>query len=209
MSILSSESSESIQILVFLLPGFLAAGLFQTLVSSQKPSGFDVIVRAFVFTFFVHLLAEPIVQMAQPIIQNKKSSEIYIAIILVFIAAVFGATAALIWNKDIFHKICRKINLTVLSSNYSTRYAAFSSNLKCYVIMHLKGERRLYGWPKHWPSRPNDNYYLIEEYSWLSDTEDDSNPTNLQNESSQQSRQILISESEVEMVEFIPIDTES
>ena len=57
-------SSESINILQFLLPGFLSAGIFQTLVSSQKPIGIDIIVRSFIFTIIVQLLADTFIWLA-------------------------------------------------------------------------------------------------------------------------------------------------
>ena len=31
----------------------------------------------------------------------------------------------------------------------------------------FKGERRLYGWPTEWPSRPDEGHFLIEEVEWL------------------------------------------
>ena len=195
-------SSESIKILQFLLPGFLAAGLFQTLTSSLKPSGINIIVHAFVFTFFVHLLA-------QPILYILEFGEFGTTCTYILLAVLFGGIAAWIWNEDILHKFCRKINISVQSSNYSTRYSAFTMNRDCYVVLHLKGERRLYGWPKGWPSRPSDQYYLIEEFSWLSDNGNEFSESNSKSEQVPNSTQILISGSEVEMVEFIPIETNS
>ena len=78
-------------------------------------------------------------------------------------------------------------------------------NRNCYVVLHLKGERRLYGSP----STPSDQYYLIEEFSWLSDNGNELGESNSKSETVPNPTQILISESEVEMVEFIPIETNS
>ena len=38
----SWASSEAVSVLIFLLPGFVAAGVFDSLISNPKPSGIDV-----------------------------------------------------------------------------------------------------------------------------------------------------------------------
>ena len=37
----------------------------------------------------------------------------------------------------------------------------------CYVVLHLHGQRRLYGWPEEWPSRPDEGHFRIAEGEWL------------------------------------------
>ena len=39
-------------------------------------------------------------------------------------------------------------------------------------MLHLKGQRRLFGWPKEWPNRPDNQHFLIEECEWLEDDVD-------------------------------------
>jgi hypothetical protein len=41
-----------------------------------------------------------------------------------------------------------------------------------YVVLHLKDERRLYGWPIEWPSVPDRGHFLLVQASWLKDTEE-------------------------------------
>ena len=40
-----------------------------------------------------------------------------------------------------------------------------------YVVLHLKDERRLYGWPIEWPSDPNKGHFVLELAIWLPDDE--------------------------------------
>lgn len=44
------------------------------------------------------------------------------------------------------------------------------SQQKTYVVLHLTGERRLYGWPEEWPSDPNVGYFSMAESEWLTDS---------------------------------------
>ncbi len=149
-------SSESINILQYLLPGFLSAGKFQTLVSSRKPIGLDIIVRSFIFTIIVQLLADACIWMAISFEWLTNSNETRDYVILLIISSVFGVTAATLWNYDLFHKFFRFVKVTQQSAENSTRISAFKLNRKSYVVPHLKGERRLYGWPQGWPSSPTD-----------------------------------------------------
>ena len=64
----------------------------------------------------------------------------------------------------------------------------------CYVVLHLKGQRRLYGWPEEWPSRPDEGHFRIAEGEWL--IEDERRPA-------KGVSAILIPAGEVEMVEFL------
>ncbi len=41
-----------------------------------------------------------------------------------------------------------------------------------YVVLHLKDERRLYGWPIEWPSLHDRGHFLLVQASWLKDTEE-------------------------------------
>ena len=93
------------------------------------------------------------------------------------------------------HGLLRRLNVTRQSSYQSAQYSAFAFHRNCYVVLNLKGERRLYGWPKEWPSRSDEKHFLIEECEWL-----DGNKRRPTKEFSH----ILIPASEVDMVEFLP-----
>ena len=52
---MSWASSEAVAVLWFLLSGFVATGLFRTLISNPKPSGFDSLAQVFIFTVIVQV----------------------------------------------------------------------------------------------------------------------------------------------------------
>ncbi len=197
---MSWASSEAIAVLWFLLPGFVATGLFRTLISNPKPSGFDSLAQVFIFTV--------IVQVATRLVWWNRDTEIIAPAyddtagiaMSVLIAIVAGLFAAWLWNRDLPHGWLRKWKLTRQSSYRSAQYSAFAIHTNCYVVLHLKGERRLFGWPREWPSRPDDQHFLIEECEWLED--EDRRPI-------AGVSHMLIPASEVEMIEFLPTATDS
>ena len=188
-------SSETVSVLVFLLPGFIAAGIFHSLISNPRPSGFNVVIQSFVLTIFVHLIAQPFFWAISHIGWDVHSNKFFEIFIVALVAVVFGLVFASIWNADTLHKLLRSWKITRQSSYQSAQYSAFAHHGDCYVVLHLKGQRRLYGWPKEWPSRPEDQHFLIEECEWLKDNND---RTPLEGVS-----HILVSAAEVEMVEFL------
>lgn len=196
----SWASSEAVSVLVFLLPGFVAAGIFHSLISNPRPGGIDLIVRAFVFTFFVHVLWQFILWLGGAVnigVPQNKTGEIFA---LVFVSIIFGIISAYAWNNDFFHKTLRRVNITRQSSYQSAQYSAFAFHRNCFVVLHLRGDRRLYGWPSEWPSRAEDQHFLIEDCEWL----DDGERRPLEGVS-----HVLVPASEVEMIEFLPSSLDS
>ena len=112
---------------------------------------------------------------------------------------------ATLWNYASFHKFFRFVKVTEQTAGNSMRFSAFKLNRNSYVVLHLKGERRLFGWPRRWPSAPTDEYYLIEEYSWLSDNAQNADVENQTDDNVGNTSHILISKLEVEMIEFLDV----
>ena len=193
-------SSDVVNVLIFLLPGFVAASLFQSLISNPKPSGFDVIVRAFIFTIFIHLGAQGVFWAANVAPWTITFSGTWEVVTLLVVSVVFGLVSAYAWNNDALHGLLRRLNVTRESSYQSAQYSAFAFHGNCYVVLHLKGNQRLYGWPTEWPSQPEDKHFLIEECEWL----DEDKRIPIKGVS-----YILIPASEVEMVEFLPANCTS
>ena len=191
-------SSEVVTILTFLLPGFVATAIFHSLTAHPKPNEFDRIIQALIFTTVVQAIVKgvPLVgSLAGVAPLWTGESEIVVAV-LVAVAVAVGAVY--VSNHDTLLRFLRWIGLTRETSYPSEWYSAFARNPDCYVVLHLKGERRLYGWPEEWPSRPDQGHFRIAEAEWLAEGE----RLPLTGVSV-----ILVPGDEVEMVEFLEVDT--
>jgi len=113
------------------------------------------------------------------------------------IAVLLGLVTARWANNDRLHRLLRRLGFTRQTSYASEWFWAFAEN-PTYVVLHLDGERRLYGWPEQWPSSPETGHFAIAEAEWL--TDDSSVPL-------PQIEHVLILASSVQMVEFIRPDT--
>ena len=164
---MSWASSEAVAILSFLLPGLVAVAVFHMFTSYPRPSEFERIVQALIFTILVQAIAELaqwIGRLLRHDAQWREESEIMVS---VGIALILGLIAVYLSNTDTLHRFVRFLRLTKETSYPSEWYSAFHHNPDCYVVLHLQGQRRLYGWPEEWPSRPAEGHFRITEGEWL------------------------------------------
>ena len=187
-------SSEAVSVLSFLLPGFVAAAVFHSLTSYPKPKEFDRVVQALIFT----IIAQAIVQGIQGMARLVKSEISWIAefeiLVSVCIAVAVAIVVVYLSNHDTLHGLLRRLGVTKETAYPSEWYSTFYRNSDCYVILHLQGQRRLYGWPEEWPSLPDQGHFRIAEGEWL--VED-------KRILAEGVVAIVIPAKEVEMVEFI------
>lgn len=190
---MSWASSEVVAVIIFLLPGFVAAGIFYSLTSHPKPGDFDKVVQALVFTMVGRAIAQG-VEFAASMFGESAWVARWDFVVSVGIAAIIGFFAAWIANTDWVYAIMREMGVTKETSHPSEWYSAFVSNEDRYVVLHLKGQRRIYGWTTEWPSRSDRGHFRITDGEWL-----------VENPSATKMGvvEVVIQASDVEMVEFV------
>ncbi len=189
-------ATDVVQLLRYLLPGFLSAWVFYGFTSFVKPSQFERIVQALIFTLVVQVLVylykNAVFYLSQFCVVGTWSQDTEL-VVSVILATLTGFLFAFFANNDKFHSVIRKIGITRETSYPSEWYGEFSNKVT-YVVLHLEGERRLYGWPKEWPSSPEKGHFSMQQASWL--TQDGEIPlTDVET--------ILVSVNDVKMVEFM------
>ena len=190
-------SSEILLVLRFLLPGLVAAWIFYGLTSYPKQSEFERIIQALIFTTII----QGFTVITIGLLVNLELGTTMLAkfetggqdVVALSIAVMFGIIAATVANNDKLHALLRVLRITKETSFPSEWFGVFSRD-PTYVVLHLTGERRLYGWPEEWPSDPSNGYFSVSQAEWL--TEDGNIPlTNVRN--------ILIPAGDVILVEFM------
>lgn len=162
-------SKDLIALLSYLLPGFLVAWLFYSLTSHQKPAQLERVIQALIFTLLVNGFV--LIERESFLLIGKQSSlgvwskdsELLCSI---FTAIALGLISAFLTNTDLLHKWLRAKQISKQSSHPSEWCTAFSMKTT-YVALELKDGRRLYGWPKIWPSSFEKGHLYITEPSWI------------------------------------------
>lgn len=184
-------------LVLLLLPGFVAAGVFYTLSAHPKSSEFERVIQALIFTMILkpltaagHWLCLLIGRVCRLGLWTQDSE----TVVSLLLALVLGLVFAWAVNKDQFHRYARKLGLTMRTSYPSEWYSAFVRKHK-WVVLHFKDGRRLYGWPEEWPDQADKGHFVVVEPEWL--LEDN------QRAPLYQVAKILIPSSDVRMVEFM------
>ena len=187
-------SGEVVGVLTFLLPGFVAAAVFYSLTSHTRPGAFGYIVLALIFTVIGQTITEYAVLAIGGTEGGAEAAGIWEPALSIGVALVLGLLFSYFSNTDSLHKVLRRIGITQETSFPTEWYSAFSRHRGSYVVLHLDGQRRLYGWPEEWPSRPEEGHFRIAQGEWLHD----GRRVPIEGVAT-----ILISAGEVEMVEFM------
>lgn len=195
---MSWATSEIVAVLTFLLPGFVGAAVFYALTSHPRPGEFDRVVQALVFTTVGQAVAWLLRLLASVWWEYQWPAELELtaAVASAVGVALLAAYAA---NHDTLHRPLRWLGVTRETSYPSEWYSTFANNRGCYVVLYLKGRRRLYGWPWEWPSHADRGHFRLIDAEWLDDA---GNKASLEIGDT-----ILVPASEVEMVSFVPIGT--
>lgn len=195
---MESLSTELFNILKYLLPGFLSAWVFHAFTSYPKPSQFERIVQALIFTVFVHAATFCIKWSALAIGKKglsigswTENVEISWSYISAFIIGLIFSIAA---NTDRFHAFLRWLHITKQTSYHCEWFGAFNARHNQWVVLHLNDDKRVMGWPHEWPSDPSKGHFVLMFPAWLDGDKEILLP---------QVESILFKVSDIRWVEFI------
>ena len=190
-------SKTVIDVLTYLLPGFITAALVHNLTPAPRPIPFERVVQALIFTILVQVC----VLVVRGVLLGFGSRVVSLGVWTddvrlvwsVLLALGLGLLVAWAANTDKILCLLRTVGITRQTSFESEWYGALSQN-RGYIVLHLDGKRRLYGWAEEWPNRPDEGHFVIAQAEWL----DDGNRIELPGVN-----RILIRAKDVEMVELM------
>jgi putative effector of murein hydrolase LrgA (UPF0299 family) len=168
---MQSITNDLISILQFLLPGFIAGWVFYSLTSYSKPSQFERVIQALIFTLFIQAFVGVIEYLVIKVGQYWSFiswSELSGLVASILTALILGVVFSYFANNDKIHAYLREKNITRETSFPSAWSRTFVQN-STFVVLHFEDERQLYGWPVEWPSEPSNGHFLIANPSWLDD----------------------------------------
>lgn len=202
MELMSTSLTE---LVLFLMPGFLAAWILYGTTSHPKPSQFERIIQALVLTFLIRGLVSltGVIFLwlggIHTVGEWTETSELITSSIA---SVVLGLFLAFCINKDFIHKFLRKIGFTSRTSHPSEWFYVLSEKVT-FVVLHLVDGRRIYGWPKEWPIERGKGQFYIMEPVWLANDASEDDVENLGVDG------ILIDSNDVQFIEFMKAQEDS
>jgi hypothetical protein len=190
-------SSDLVGVISYLLPGFLAAWLFYGLTAHPKTSPFERVVQALIFTAIIQIVV-PVnrlgLEWAGQYYTLGEWTPAVGQLWSLINAFIVGLVFALFANKDWFHQFWRWAKVTKRTSYPSEWFNALNIDNR-HVILHLKDNRRIQGWPNLWPDHPDCGHFMLNQARWLLDDNETAELHTVD--------RVLIPATNVEMVEFI------
>ena len=189
-------SKDVVALLSFLAPGFLLAWIFYALTTHAKPSQFERVVQALIFTTIIKALVAACkagLMLAGKLYAIRpwdSDAELACGLLLAVIAGLLAAYAS---NNDTWYRTFRFFNLSKRSV-HPNEWGGVLSRYQNYLIIHFKDERRLYGWPEVWPSDPDKGHFFIVLAQWL----DSENPNEIPG-----TEGVLINAQDVKWIEIV------
>lgn len=167
-------SKDLVALLQYLAPGLVVAWVFFGLTSHNKPSQFERVVQALIFTVVIQLLvaSEKLVAEALGhwfIVGPWTDSSALLAALLT--ALVLGVTLSACANADSLHSLSRRLGITSRTSHPCEWFGIFKGYPR-FVVLQLKDGSRVFGWPKVWPSEPGAGHFFITSASRTVNDED-------------------------------------
>ncbi|HEP1044338.1 hypothetical protein I5L29_01965 [Serratia marcescens] len=166
---MESISSEIFDILKYLLPGFVTAWIFHALTAHPKKNQFEQIIQALIFTLFIQCAIVITKYFSFKIGQyyslgrwNEKSE----FLLSVYFSISLGINFVVFANNGYFHEFLAKMKVTK-QTPYPSEWEDIFNQETSYVIVNLKNGRRIYGWPRIYPSDPTKGHLILQNPEWI------------------------------------------
>lgn len=151
----------------FLLAGFAAAWVFYGLTPYRRPTPFERVAQALVYTAVVQLLAATLAGFAGLFGAEKLAGAFSAPAGVFLLAGGIGVVFAWLTNRDYPHAWLRRLGVTGQTARKCNWADAFDLDNYEYIILNLKDGRRLYGWPRAWPDTHAEDHFILRDYAWL------------------------------------------
>lgn len=161
----------AMQVLIFLLPGFVSAMILGALVVRRERAELRTVVEALAFSVLIYTCYS-LVSNTSPVVLKEVDDVTSISfkgtefLWLTLFSVTIPLALSLIMNNDLHMKLARMLHLTKRTSRISVWFDAFYT-YKRFVIINFEGGRRIRGWPMFYSDDPNNPYVFLWQPAWI------------------------------------------
>ena len=162
---------QALQILIFLIPGFISATILNVLIVRKEKREFGKIVEALIFSMVIYTIYS-FVSGRSPISLNQvkesitysydSKSFLWLGLFSIGIPAVLGFLVTNDWHM----KLARVLRVSRKTARSSVWFDVFC-DMKRHIIINFENGRRLYGWPMYYSNYPDSPYIFLFKPAWV------------------------------------------
>lgn len=170
-------SYEVLNILSFLIPGFLASSIYQYVAVRKKRDKFEQIIEALIYSLIIYIAVLNVTGSIPVLLSCNKNGESISWVFnkdespllgVLFFSIVLPIVIGWINAKNLLLRLLNKIGVTPKTSRESVWLDVFS-DIKKFVIINLKDGRRIYGWPLYFSNTPEEGMIYLAYPAWIKD----------------------------------------
>lgn len=171
-------SFEAMQILIFLIPGFISETILNIIVVRKDKSDLGKIVEALIFSLIIYVGFSLLVSkspVSLTVVSESKdgasstftlhNSGVQYLWLLLFSVILPLAMGCLVTN-DLHMKLLRRLHITGKSARESVWLDLFLNN-KRSIIVNLEDGRRITGFPEYYSDDPGSQYIYLYKPAWI------------------------------------------
>lgn len=168
---------QALQILIFLIPGFISATILNTLIVRKEKKELGKIIEALIFSMLIYTIYSFVLGRS-PVTLNQieksitysydSKSFLWLGLLSIGIPAVLSFLVTNDWHM----KVARKLRISRKTARSSVWFDVFC-DIRKHIIINFENGRRLYGWPMYYSNEPENPYIFlfkptyIEEGKWV------------------------------------------
>lgn len=162
---------QALQILIFLIPGFISATILNGLIVRKEKKEFERIVEALIFSMLIYTIYS-VVSGRSPITLNQieksitysydSKSFLWLGLLSIGIPTVLSFFVTNDWHM----KVARQLRISRKTARSSVWFDVFC-DIKKHVIINFKNGRRIYGWPMYYSNKPENPYIFLFRPAWI------------------------------------------
>ncbi len=199
---------ELLNTILLIAPGFISVKIFDIIGKRKNNTAWEKLIEAIIFFFLIYIFTSFCYEWKTFISLSESKPPIFIVEkdfiflgLLTFFSVLFPVIFTYLVYSDWYMKLLRKIKITDQTGRASTWIDVFSEQ-KRFLIVHLKDNRSIYGWPLYFSNNSDEGHIYLQFPEWRG--EDEKVFT-----ASEQTHGILIQKEEIELIEFVKEEDEN
>ncbi len=166
---------QALQVLVFLIPGFISAVILNVLIIRKEKSELGKIIEALIFSLIIYTIYSFIIGKSPVTLVQIGESSTYSYDSNAFLwLSMFSLIAPLVLGflitNDWHMKAARFFRISRRTARSSVWFDVFS-DFKKHVIIDFANGRRVYGWPMYYSDSPDSQYVFLYKPAWIKEDE--------------------------------------
>ncbi|HPI13626.1 MAG TPA: DUF6338 family protein [Spirochaetota bacterium] len=159
---------QTLQILIFLIPGFISAAILNALIVRNEKKEFAHIVEALMFTMIIYTIYS-LMDMRIPVIPGEDQSieiEGVSFLVLLVLSVALPTVFAYALHNDVIMQAARKLKITKKTSRDSVWNDAFNE-YTTWITIHFKDGSRITGYPRFFSDKMDQSCFYLQRPAWV------------------------------------------